>query len=198
MALEKLDTQIRREQIIEAALGLIAAQGVRQLSVAALARRVGLVPSALYRHFKNKQEIVSAAVEHIRGRVGENLKEVCAATPHALERLEMVMMRVVKMIRELQAMPRIVFAEGVSDQPEPKRYAYEMLKGVLAELESILRQGQERGEVRQDIDAASLAVMFWSQIPALVILWKLSDGRFDVTRQAERSWKLFREVLQAR
>lgn len=198
MAMEKLDTEVRREQIIEAALGLIAAHGVRQLSVAALARRVGLVPSALYRHFKNKQEIVSAAVEHIRGRVGENLKEVCAATPNALERLELIMMRVVKMIRELQAMPRIVFAEGISDQPEPKRYAYEMLKGLLAELESILRQGQERGEVRQDIDAASLAVMFWSQIPALVILWKMSDGGFDVTRQAERSWKLFREVLQPR
>jgi TetR/AcrR family transcriptional regulator, fatty acid metabolism regulator protein len=198
MALEKLDTEIRREQIIEAALSLIAAQGVRQLSVAALARRVGLVPSALYRHFKSKQEILQAAVQHIRGKVGENLKEVCASTPNALERLELVLMRVVKMIRELQAMPRIVFAEGISDQPEPKRYAYEMLKGVLAELESIMRQGQERGEVRSDLDAASLAVMFWSQIPALVILWQMSDGRFDVTHQAERSWKLFQEGIQAR
>ncbi len=198
MALEKLNTEIRREQIIEAALALIAAQGVRRWSIAALARRVGLVPSALYRHFASKEEILKAAVGHIRGKLGKNLQEICAQTPHALERLETLLMRAVKMIRELQAMPRIVFADALTDQPEPKRYAYEMLKGLLGELESIMRQGQDRGEIRTDIEASALAVMFWSQVPALVILWRMSDGGFDVTRQAERSWKLFREAVAAR
>ncbi|MGD0654870.1 MAG: hypothetical protein ABSA16_11035 [Thermoguttaceae bacterium] len=45
MSEEKLDTQIRREQIAQAALELIASQGLRRLSVAAVARRVGLVPA---------------------------------------------------------------------------------------------------------------------------------------------------------
>ena len=198
MALEKLDTEIRREQIVEAALGLIAAQGVRKLSMAALARRVGVVPSALYRHFKSKEEIIQAAVQWVRRRVGENMKEVCQATPNALERLDWMLRRVMKMVRELQAMPRIVFSEGMSSgRTERKAQAYAMLKEILGEIENIMRQGQERGEIRSDLDARALAVMFWGMVPAAVILWHMSDGQFDVTRQAERTWDLLKESIRA-
>jgi TetR/AcrR family transcriptional regulator, fatty acid metabolism regulator protein len=199
MALEKLDTEIRREQIVEAAMGLIAAHGVRRLSMAALARRVGLVPSALYRHFSSKQEILRAAVQLIGQRAGENLQRVRKLTPNSLERLQFLLVGIIKMIRELQAMPRIIFSEGMStEHPENKRQAYEMLQGILKQIEEIIREGQDRGEVRPDLDAKSLAVMFWGMIPASVILWHISDGQFDVTRQAEKSWELFRDGIRAR
>jgi AcrR family transcriptional regulator len=199
MALEKLDTEIRREQIVEAALGLIATHGVRRLSMAALARRVGLVPSALYRHFSSKQEILRAAVQLIGQKASENLQMVRNLTPNSLERLQLLLTGIIKMIRELQAMPRIIFSEGMStDHPEDKRQAYEMLKGVLQRIADIIHEGQERGEIRTDLDAKSLAVMFWGMIPASVILWHISDGQFDVTRQAEKSWELFRDGIRAR
>jgi len=199
MALEKLDTEIRQEQIVEAALSLIASHGVRRLSVAALARRVGLVPSALYRHFHSKQEILDAAMQLVQRRGLENLQEVCASTPNALVRLKLLLMRVIKMVRELQAMPRIIFSEGMSaDHPDRKRQAYGILKGFMAAIEGIMREGQERGEIRPDIDAKSLAVMFWGMLPAAVILWHVSDGEFDVTRHAERSWELFSEGIRAK
>jgi TetR/AcrR family transcriptional regulator, fatty acid metabolism regulator protein len=199
MALEKLDTEIRREQIVEAAMGLIAAHGVRRLSMVALARRVGLVPSALYRHFGSKQEILRAAVQLIGQRAGENLQRVRKLTPNSLERLQFLLGAIIKMIRELQAMPRIIFSEGMStEHPEDKQQAYEMLQGILKRIEEIIREGQERGEIRSDLDAKSLAVMFWGMIPASVILWHISDGQFDVTRQAEKSWELFRDGIRAR
>ncbi|MGA8183556.1 MAG: TetR/AcrR family transcriptional regulator [Terriglobia bacterium] len=199
MALEKLDTEIRREQIVEAALALIAAQGVRRLSMAALARRVGLVPSALYRHFGSKQEILQAAVQMIGQKAGENLKAVRGLTPNSLERLQYLLTGILKMIRELQAMPRIVFSEGMTtDHPEDKRQVYEMLQGVLKQVENIIREGQERGEIRADLDAKSLAFTFWGMIPPAVILWHMSDGEFDVTRYSEKSWDLFRESIRAK
>jgi hypothetical protein len=106
--------------------------------------------------------------------------------------------RVIKMVRELQAMPRIVFSEGMSsDHPERKAQAYEILKGLLGEIENIMRQGQERGEIRPDLDPKALAVMFWGMIPSCVILWHMSDGGFDVTRQAEKAWELFRDAIRA-
>jgi AcrR family transcriptional regulator len=199
MALEKLDTEARKEQIVEAAMGLIAAYGVGRISMAALARRVGLVPSALYRHFKNKEEILQATMQLVRRRVGENLKEVCELSPNALDRLELLLRRVIKMVRELQAMPRIVFSEGMSsDHPERKAQAFGILKGMLGEIENMIRQGQERGEIRSDLDARALAVMFWGMIPSSVILWHISDGGFDVTRQAEKTWELYREAIRVK
>ena len=49
-------SSIRRQQIAEAALTLVADRGLNRLSVAAVVRRVGLVPSGIYRHFKSKEE----------------------------------------------------------------------------------------------------------------------------------------------
>ncbi len=81
MSEEKLDTQIRREQIAEAALQLVASQGLRRLSVAAVARRVGLVPSGIYRHFRSKDEILSAVLERIEQRLLENVRAAQGKPP---------------------------------------------------------------------------------------------------------------------
>lgn len=197
MALEKLDTGIRREQILEAALGLIATKGVRRLSMAALARRVGLVPSALYRHFESKQEILQAAAQMIGRKAQDSLKAVRSQTPNSLQRLQFLLTGIIKMVRELQAIPRIIFSEGMSaDHPEEKRQVYQMLQGILGQIEGIIRDGQERGEIRADLDAKSLAVIFWGMIPPAVILWHMSDGEFDVTKHAQKSWELFREEIR--
>ena len=56
MRAEKQHSEVRQDQIVKAAMALIAEQGLKGLSVAAVARRVGLVPSALYRHFKEKRK----------------------------------------------------------------------------------------------------------------------------------------------
>ncbi|NIQ01450.1 MAG: TetR family transcriptional regulator, partial [Nitrospinaceae bacterium] len=63
MAAERRGSESRKDQILQAALGLVATQGLQGLNMAALARRVGLVPSALYRHFKGRDEILDAVIE---------------------------------------------------------------------------------------------------------------------------------------
>src|SRR5450756_2159291 len=92
MATEKLDTLVRREQIIQAALSLIGSHGLRRLSVASLARRIGLVPSALYRHFKGKEDVIEAVLQHIRDSLQQNVRVVRDETPDALERLRRLLM----------------------------------------------------------------------------------------------------------
>ena len=99
MAEEKLDTQIRREQIAEAALSLVASQGLRRLSVAAVARRVGLVPSGIYRHFKNKDEILDAVLDRVEQRLLANVKASRDEHADALECLKDVLMRHIRFLR---------------------------------------------------------------------------------------------------
>ncbi len=105
MADEKLDTQIRREQIAEAALALVATSGVRQLSVAAVARRVGLVPSGIYRHFKSKDEILDAVLEMLEKRVLDFVEAAVQETDDPLERLHGVLRRHGGLNREGRAIP---------------------------------------------------------------------------------------------
>jgi len=58
-------TEIRRAEIADAAMRVIAAQGARQFTARALAREVGITDGALFRHFASMEEIVAAVVERI-------------------------------------------------------------------------------------------------------------------------------------
>ena len=58
MRAEKKCTKIRQEEIAQAALKVVATQGMKALTVDRIARLVGVVPSALYRHFGDKDSIL--------------------------------------------------------------------------------------------------------------------------------------------
>jgi AcrR family transcriptional regulator len=63
MSTSKFPTQIRRDQIARAALELIASEGMKKFNVSGLAHRVGFTPSAIYHHFKGKDEILDAVLD---------------------------------------------------------------------------------------------------------------------------------------
>ena len=194
MAEEKLDTQIRREQIAEAALALVASGGLRRLSVAAVARRVGLVPSGIYRHFKNKDEILDAVLDRVEQRLLANVKASRDEHADALECLKDVLMRHIRFLREgkVISVPRMIFSEDAhGDNPERKRRVLRVLSQYTGQVAEIVRLGQSQGSIRPELDVQTVAMMLFGIIVPAGILWHLTDGGFDVTRHAQRAWKLF-------
>jgi len=197
MSDQKLDTEIRKEQIAEAALGLLASQGLGRLSIAAVARRVGLVPSGIYRHFSGKDEMLEAVLGLLERRIGEILQAAEQATPDPLERLRKVLMGHVRFIREGRAIPRMVFADdGAKFSPALRARVLAILQGYMGRVAEFIVQGQKQGSIRPKLDPQTLAMMFFGIVVPAGILWHLTDGGFDVTKHAERAWQVFSEAIQ--
>jgi AcrR family transcriptional regulator len=196
MSDEKLDTQIRREQIAEAALQLVASQGLRRLSVAAVARRVGLVPSGIYRHFHSKDEILSAVLERIEKRLLENVEAARQETSDPLERLRNVLMRHIRFIREGRAIPRIIFSDDFhGEHQERKEKVMSIFSQYSGQLADIVRSGQQQGLIRSDLDPGTVALMIFGIVMPAGILWHLTEGGFDVTHHAARAWEILRSAI---
>ncbi|GAB64151.1 MAG: TetR/AcrR family transcriptional regulator [Candidatus Jettenia sp.] len=196
MSTEKLDTEVRQSQIAQAALSLIASYGLKGLSIARIARKVGLVPSAIYRHFKNKEEMLDAILHHIQKRLLDNVDIVCNETPEPIDQLRRLLMYHVKLIRENQGILRIIFSEDLyHGHPERKGKVYNIIINYLNCVDKIIIQGQQEGKIRRDIGPATISLMFLGIIQPSAILWHISDGKFDVTRHAEKTWKTFSECL---
>src|ERR1035437_4410262 len=106
MRAAKVNTEIRQDQIARAALALIARDGFQWLNMAGLAREVGVVPSGIYRHYRNKDEVLDAVLELISQRLLGNVAAAKAETADALERLERGVMGPVKIIPRKVATPR--------------------------------------------------------------------------------------------
>jgi AcrR family transcriptional regulator len=199
MAIEKLDTQIRQEQIAEAALSLVGSQGMKNLSIAGVARRVGLVPSGIYRHFRSKDEVLEAALDLIGSRLLNNVVTASRKTSDRLECLKLLLMGHVRLIRENEAIPRLVFSDEVyGGHPARKAKMHGIITRYLAEVAKIVREGQQSGQIRSDVDPDMISVMFLGLIQPGAILWHLSGEKFDVTKHAERAWKVLREALEVK
>jgi AcrR family transcriptional regulator len=199
MGAEKVKTQIRKDQIAQAILRLVADQGLQGLSVAAVARQIGLVPSALYRHFKGKEEMVDAALEIIRRRLLGNLDVVCKETEDPLERLRLLLERHLEMIRENQAIPRIIFSEDVyAGHSDRKKKVYRLVRTFLSKVAAIVRMGQETGQITKNVESEMVSVLFLGLFQPAAVLWYLSDGRYDVSRHIHRAWPVFKEAIVSR
>jgi AcrR family transcriptional regulator len=196
MSAERLESHVRREQIAQAALTVIAAGGLRGLSMGAVARRVGLVPSALYRHFRSKDELLEATLDLIHRRLQANLRAARAAGRDPLETLRQALLRHVSTIRENQVVPQLLFSEDFyARRPERKARVLEIVRAYLGGVAEIVREGQQQGGIRSDLEPTALAVMFLGLVQPGAVLWYLSDGGFDVTRHATRGWEVFSEVI---
>jgi len=68
---------LTRERVVAEALAIIAADGAQSLSMRALAARLGVVPGALYRHVRGKEQLYALILDAV-------LREVdCRAGPAA-------------------------------------------------------------------------------------------------------------------
>ena len=62
----------RKEEIILAALELASGNGLKSISMAQIAEKVGIKAPSLYNHFKSKDEIVKAMYSFLRERAQQN------------------------------------------------------------------------------------------------------------------------------
>jgi len=56
---------VRRKEIAQAALKVIAERGVQHLTTRAIAENTGISEGGIFRHFKSKKEIAMAALDHL-------------------------------------------------------------------------------------------------------------------------------------
>ena len=196
MTAPKRRSEFRQEQIVAAAADLIAQKGLKGLSMAVLAGRIGVVPSALYRHYRSKEQIVGIILDRVRDNLRGNLQAARQSSPEPCARLRFVLERHLALLKQSPGMPRLVFSDDLG-----ARYPVQRVKlfGILVEylegIESIVKEGQASGCVRADLSAAAIARLFLGMVQSAAVMWHLSGGRMEpeaglegAMKVLERSW----------
>ena len=83
-------SDLRRQQILDAACTCVRAAGFHGASMAKIATKSGLSVGQIYRYFENKNAIMAAVVDHNVARLGETFaqcREQAGSSPEALTML---------------------------------------------------------------------------------------------------------------
>ncbi len=198
MARLKLGTRIRRDQIAEAALALVAERGLRELNVAAVARRVGLAPSALYRHYPGKEAVLDAVLERVHERLVGIVAHVASGPGDALAALRRLFDLHLALVGESRALfPVLVSDAFQSGSAERRRRVFAVVSGYMGRVAALARRGQREGAIRRDVAPRTVALMFLGIVQPPSMLSALSGGAFDPRRPGLAAWRLFEQTLRA-
>ncbi|WP_027359351.1 TetR/AcrR family transcriptional regulator [Desulforegula conservatrix] len=198
MSLEKLDTETRKKQIASAAFEIIALKGTKGLSISGISKKIGLVPSAIYRHFKSKEEILDAVIDLVKEGLTGIAKEAGNEERNPIDQLRRLVALHAGFIMSNKALPRIMFSEDVIAGKNHRRdKVYEAQSAYITEIGEIISSGQKTGEIRPEIDPSAAAVMFIGIVLPAGIFWHMSSEQFDMLKQVEASWKMYLSAIKA-
>ena len=197
MARQKLETHIRRDQIAEATLALVSESGLASLSVAAVARRVGFSPAALYRHFPGKDAIMDAVLERMGTRMSEIVTRAAdgpgdeVAALRRLHDLHGALMR-----QNASLFPVLLSDAFQSATLERRQRVFALVSGYIDHVATLVRRGQRRGSIRRDVSARALGMLFMGTVQPPAMLRVLSGGTYDPRRTGQEAWRVFEEMLR--
>lgn len=164
MALERLPSAERKRQIADAALRILASQGAHRLTAMEIARALGITDAALFRHFRDKDEIVAAAIDRFEELLEGDIDATEGADP--LDRLGAFFVRRVDKARAHPEILALAFNDRLAEiaGPEGSARLQRMVGRSVGFVRACLEEAQRRRLVASDVP---IEILVWAVIGAL-------------------------------
>ena len=190
-------SEIRREEITEAVLALLAEYGERSLSVQAIASKVGMAKASLYQHFNSLDEMIEAAIISIKTKFVALLHQARETVDDPKERLWVFFRNVSK----LPTVPEAMFNLGRMDSKSGERWR-EIMLGIRDTLETELikdiREAQEKDRFRADLTPEQILEVIFALYHFLKTEMMHRNVDWNTAGLAENTWSLFCKLVDKR
>ncbi len=195
---ERMESPLRREQIAEAALSIVVEKGIGAVTVRRVAEAVGISAAALYRHYKNKGDILAAVLEEHHGIHLASARRARAEATSPMDALRIMYTDIMKLVARYRALP-VIFLSDVLwfEEKRLRDLKIKQHEAIRATIIEFIRQGQEQGEIRSDIRPQELFVHYLGLVAMPALMCARSPEDVDLERQIAANWELFAHAVVA-
>jgi AcrR family transcriptional regulator len=165
---QRRSTEVRQAEIADAALRIIATRGIGALTVAALAKELGLTGGALYRHFESTDAILEAVAARVVSLLVATLPDPSLPPLTWLERF--IESRA-STVAGHAGLARLLFSDQLAlALPAPAlEHLRTVYKSTSAAMLRAIAEGQARGEIRRDLEPMELVPIVMGSVQMLVM-----------------------------
>lgn len=147
-------------RILAAAETLFAEHGFDAASMSAIASAASVSKANVFHHFNSKHALYQAVLRNAIREVTRQLKHMASHSGAVSADMQQFAQSHLAGILEHDQFARLMLREILSDMPQEQlKIAQQVFGENFSELVTILRRGQERGELRADIDPAMVAML---------------------------------------
>ena len=188
--------EYRQSQIIEAARKIITTRGIQKLTVGNIAKEVGFSGPALYRHVRNKQEVLKLVLNDIGNGLANIGSKSLKKTDSPLNNLREIFKLHLSYSEQRKGISFLVIDEVLRIEDRMLRnLANSIVKNYLIMIETILKSAIETKQVSSELDTWTASKLFFGMIQGSVTLWALHHSRFPLSERFEKMWNLYRKAI---
>ncbi len=186
----------RQIEIINAATELINQGGIQQLTTKALAERMGFSEPAIYRHFKNKTDILSSLLNYFGMGLKTQMSELILSQDKGIEKLKQIIDFQFEHFSNHPAIVMVIFAETSFQYEEKLSSAvHNILTNKKERVVKIMEQGLADGSIRSDVDVNQLATVFMGSMRFTILQWRLNNYSSDLKKEGMLLWETLEKMI---
>lgn len=187
----------RQIEIIEAATKLIGEKGIQNLTTKKLAEDVGFSEPALYRHFKNKTQILTSVLLFYKDQLKKGLNSILKSDHNSLDKISAIIDFQFDHFTKYPAVIMVIFAEtSFQYNSELSKVVSTIMAQKRTLMISILESGQQNGDIRKDISAGQLCTMVMGGMRFTVLRWRLEDFSFNLKLEGNELINTYKLLLK--
>ena len=192
--MKRQPTKVRRDQIAEAALSVLASKGLGHFTTAAIAKQIGLAEGTLFRHFRNKEEIVNAAIDKLESLLFE---EEPAADEDPLEELRRFLLARYRFLTAKPGYLHLLLSDelGKAAVKSARARTVNLRARSMEKILTTIRRGVAAGVVRRDVSPEFLTLTISGLLMTLVFGGRRQLAELGIDSSFDTVWKSLLKLI---
>ena len=188
-----MEIKKRQLEIIKAAGEILTESGLAGLTTKNLAVRMDFAESALYRHFKSKEDIVVTMLQYLAADMDKRLSACVTSLEDPVENLKAVFNNQFDFFEKHPHFLVAVFSEGLLEESKQiNAVIMQIMATKRKHLLPIIKQGQHEGIIETSASAEDILHIIMGSFRLHMLQWRITAFSFDVKQKGN---KLMESIL---
>ncbi len=180
MAKKMTRKDLRRQQILQAAIEVFGGSSFPCASIAEIAQKANVAEGTIYQYFKNKEDLFFSIPAQMIEDFCEELELHLEGIHDAFNKLSKLIWFYLYHFKTNPTYARILMLEMRVSKNFPKSRTFDRLKMFNDKVLELIREGQQEGLIRDDMDERDIRELLLGMLEHRLTRWVLTEEKFDL------------------
>lgn len=177
-------------QIIDAAVEVIAENGYHSSQVSKIAKKAGVADGTIYLYFKNKEDILVSLFQEKMGQFIGSIEEEIKTKSNAKEKLLTLIEMHYSQLTKDHHLAIVTQLELRQSNKELRLMINDVLKPYLVLIDQIVQEGMDENLFNSSLDLRLIRQMIFGTLDETVTNWVMNDQKYDLMKEAKEIHEL--------
>ena len=186
----------RKKRILTSAIRIIGDKGYQNATIAEIAKDAGIGDATIYEYFKNKEDLLLAIPVEITKGLIPLINDHMMGIKGALNKLRKFIWWWLNYVEKNPGYGSIVLLELKTSKTYVSNEAYQAARNFYKIVLDIIREGQEEGSIKKEINIYLARSICVGAIEHIIIRWLLKERKYSLTQYADELADLLIDSLK--